>query len=136
MDERPRAQWWQLYVMLPLLVGLFWVEIQIPLTPTENVIAQLGILFLIFAFTQLWLRANRSALTDLDEDGGRWRIRVREIPPVSPRTFDNVEDRTSKYPMLQIPASGLKGVLSNTFEWKAPDDPPAPAVKGTVSRKE
>jgi hypothetical protein len=135
MYERPRAKWWQLYVMLPLLVGLLWLEMQIPLTPTENVIAQIGILFLIFGFVQLWLSANGSALTGLDEDGGRRRSKLYEIPPVFPRTLDDVEDRVSERPMLHIPAAGVKGVLSDTFEWEVPENPPAPSVKGAVSRE-
>lgn len=136
MGERPGARWWQLYVVLPLLVGLLWLEMQIPFTPTEDIIAQLGILCLIFGFTQLWLHANRSALMHLDEQEGKRKIGVDEIPPVSLQTFDEVEEPASERPMLHIPAAGLKGVLSNTFEWEPPEDPAVPRSKGPDLGKE
>ena len=41
-SETKNPKWWQLYVMLPLLVGLFWPEMQAHLTETEHIIAQLG----------------------------------------------------------------------------------------------
>ena len=49
-------------------------------TETEHIIAELGILFLIFGFVQLWLRANRSALMNSDPAEAGWRINLYEIP--------------------------------------------------------
>jgi len=119
--EKKHPKWWQLYVILPLLVGLFWPEMRAALTEPEHVIAEIGILFLIFGFVQVWLRANRSALMNLDEEEGQWRIHVYQIPPTEPRAPDDVEQRTSQRPVFQIPVSEIKGVLSDTFEWEAPE---------------
>src|SRR5512143_3090320 len=115
-SETKNPKWWQLYVMLPLLVGLFWPEMRAPLTETEHAIAQLGILCLIFGFVQLWMRANRSALLHMDAEQGNWRIRVYEILPEQPRAAEDTENHLRTRPLLQIPASGLSGVLSDTFE--------------------
>jgi len=120
-SEKKHPKWWQVYVMLPLLVGLFLPEMQAALTEPEHVIAELGILALIFGFVHLWLRANRSALMNMDEEAGQWRIRVYQIPPTGPRALDDVEQRTSQPRMFQIPVSEIKGVLSDTFEWEAPE---------------
>ena len=138
MSSRSRnPQWWQLYVGLPLLVGLFWPEMQLRLPETENVMAQLGILFLIFGFVQLWLHANRSALMNLDEDEGQRGRRVYEIPPASLRASDDLERRTREHPMLKIPSSGVKGVLSDTFEWDSSEEESRASVKQSIrSRKE
>jgi hypothetical protein len=136
-SKKRHPQWWQLYIGLPLLVGLFWSEMQLPLTPTENIIAQLGILILIFGFVQLWLHANRSALMGLDEEEGKWEFRVYQIPPGSLGTFDDVEVHPMERPLLQIPAGGIKGVLSDTFEWETPEDGSSVyADQRAVSRKE
>ena len=50
-SRKRQPQWWQLYVALTLLTGLFLPETKAALTETEHVIAELGILFLIFAAT-------------------------------------------------------------------------------------
>ena len=135
--EKKHPSWWQLYVMLPVLVGLFWPEEKAALTETEHVIAELGILFLIFGFVQLWLRANRSALLYLDGEEGRWRTNRYEFPAAQLRDLDDHEDGAERRPMFQIPASEIKGVLSDTFEWDAPEDPSSVfADRSAVARKE
>ena len=135
--EKKHPSWWQLYVMLPVLVGLFWPEEKAALTETEHVIAELGILFLIFGFVQLWLRANRSALLYLDGEEGRWRSNRYEFPAAQLRDLDDHEDRAERLPMFQIPASEIKGVLSDTFEWDMSEDPSNVfADRRAVARKE
>lgn len=136
-SKKRHPQWWQLYLGLPLLVGLFWPEMQLALTATENVIAQLGILFLIFGFMQWWMHANRSALMGLDEEEGKWEFRVYQVPPASFRTLDDIELHPKARPLLQIPAAGIKGVLSDTFEWDSSEDESSVFVdQRAVSRKE
>ena len=111
--NKSHAKWWQLYITLPILVGLFAIEMRLPLTNVENIAAQLGILLLIYGFIHLWLRANRRALSGLDEEQGEWRMRVYEIPP-NPQA--SLPERNSDRPLFQFPEAGLKGVLSDTFE--------------------
>ncbi len=135
--KKRNPKWWQVYLGLPLLVGLFWLEMQIPLTDTENVIAQLGILCLIFAFMQVWIRANRSALMHMDDHEGEWRVHLYHIPAEQSGSIAPSEDRRGERPMLHIPASGLKGVLSDTFEWESPEDETSVfADRSAVPRKE
>ena len=135
--KKRNPKWWQVYLSLPLLVGLFWLEMQIPLTDAENVIAQLGIVFLTCGLVELWLRANRSALMDLDEDEGQWGVRLYEIPPMTLRASDDPEPGPRERPILHIPASGVKGVLSDTFEWEGPEEESSVfANQGVISRKE
>jgi hypothetical protein len=136
-SKQRHPKWWQLYIMLPLLVGLFWQEMQAPFTETGHVIAQLGILFLIFGFVQLWMRANRSALMYMDEDEGQWRIHIYQVPPAQVRSLDDAEGRPKERPMFQIPASDLKGALDEPFAWEIPEEEPAVlADHGAAARKE
>ncbi len=110
-----KPQWWQLYVMIPMLLALFLPEMRLPLTSTEHILAQLGILFLIYGFVQVWLRANRRALMGLDEQQGEWQVRVYTIPPAR-------MPAKSEAPLFRLPAAGLKGVLDNTFEMEVPEE--------------
>ena len=135
-QKKRQPKWWQVYIMLPLLVGLFYPEMQLPLTQTEHTVAELGILALIYVCMQLWMRANRSALMQTVDEEGYWRINVFDLPPEP--MHEPVEGVTgTNRPMLQIPAAGLKGVLSDTFEWEAPEDETSVfAHEGAEARKE
>jgi hypothetical protein len=118
-SNKRSPQWWQVYVMLPLLVSLFLLEMRLPLTHTEHIVAQLGILFLIYGFIHLWLRANQSAWNGLGEgfDGprGEWQVKVYEIPPV--RLSASKQDAR---PLIQVPPE-IDGVLSDTFQMGSMD---------------
>ncbi len=118
-----RPAWWQLYVGLPLLSSLFVFEIDLHLDQTDNIVLQLLILGLIFAFMQAWLRANRGALMEMDEHAPERRepygIRVYQFPPAGRVTPTRVT--TAREPLLVIPQGEIKGVLSTTFEMDAED---------------
>lgn len=124
-SESNKPQWWQLYVGLPLLVGLYIPEMRLHLTTTEHIVAQMGILALIYVFLHAWMRGNRRALMGLDERAderlGEWRIMVYEVPSAEPPKADRT--RLAK-PLLQLPEGGVKGVLSTTFERDDCEDEP------------
>lgn len=118
-----RPAWWQLYVGLPLLCSLFVFEIDLHLDQTDNVILQLLILGLIFAFMRAWLRANRGALMEMDENAPERQephgIHVYQCPPAESVTPTRVT--TVREPQLDIPQGEIRGVLSTTFEMDAED---------------
>ncbi len=119
-----RPAWWQLYIGLPLLCSLFVFEIDLHLDQTDNIILQLLILGLIFAFMQAWLRANRGALMETDEHAPErkepYGVRVYEFPSAERVTPARVT--TVRGPLLNIPQLEIKGVLSTTFEMDADTD--------------
>lgn len=118
-----RPAWWQLYVGLPLLCSLFVFEIDLHLDQTDNIILQLLILGLIFAFMRTWLHANRGALMEMDENAPerqeRYGVRVYQFPPAGHVTPARVT--TVGGPLLDIPQGEIKGVLGTTFEMNAED---------------
>jgi hypothetical protein len=123
--------------MLPVLTGLFLPEQKAALTETEHVIAEFGILFLIFGFVQLWLRANRSALMKIDPAEAGWRIRLYEIPVEQLRAFHEPEDAAAPGRTREEPPREIRGVLGDTFEWDFPEeDSSVFATPRAVSRKE
>ena len=114
--KKHKPQWWQLYIMLPVLAGLFALEIKLGLKGAANIGAQLGILFLVYAFVQLWIRANRRALMDLDGERGEWQYKVYEVTTADLVRAREAASRVERRPLLQLPDGELKGVLSTTFE--------------------
>ena len=120
-SNRKRPAWWQLYVGLPLLCSLLVFEIDLHLDQTDNTILQLLILGLIFTFMRAWVRANRGALMEMDENAPERqepiRVRVYQFPPAEHVTPARVT--TLGGPLPDIPHGEIKGVLSTTFEMDA-----------------
>jgi len=64
-------KWWPLLLLVPLVSGLFTVEINIPLTEPEHHFAEVVILVAVYAVIELWLRHNVRAIAHDDAD--KWR---------------------------------------------------------------
>jgi hypothetical protein len=103
------------------MAGLFWPETRAPLTETEHILAEIGIVVLIFGSVQLWLRANRSALMQIDQPEAGWSVKLHEVPEAQLRALHEAEDRVGSRPEPQIPASEIPGVLETAIQTAAPD---------------
>ncbi len=113
-SKRRKPQWWQLYVGLPILTGLFVPETRLQLTGTEHILAQLAILGLIYGFVHWWLQANRAALIDVEQEEGEWQVRVYEIGPHQLRSAD--ERRQLERRGFELATHEIKGVLDTAAE--------------------
>lgn len=107
-----RPRWWQLYPTLPLLLVLFLVERRLRLSAGGHVVAQIGIVLLIYGLIDMWLRANARALSQADRDEIHETIIIGPIPP---RRLSN------RRPMFEFPDTEIKGMLSDTFEMEVID---------------
>lgn len=54
--------WWLLYLSLPLMFGLFWIEFHLTLSETGHWIAELVIFLGVLRYMFLWLRYNAGAI--------------------------------------------------------------------------
>jgi len=108
-----RPKWWQVYLTLPLLIALFALDSRLKLSVRGHQAVQIGIVLIVFGLIHLWVKANARALSEMDRAHyGGW-VRVIKI---SPYQLPGMDDENKKYPMLQLPESEIKGVLSDTFE--------------------
>jgi hypothetical protein len=105
-DIRPK--WWQLYLTFPLIIALFMLDSRLKLSSRGHTIVQIGIVLLVYGLVHLWLRANATALSRMDQNHGT----IAVIQITQSRLPD--EDRANR-PMLQLPDSEIRGVLSDTF---------------------
>jgi hypothetical protein len=96
--KKQGPSWWLLYLSLPMIIGLFLIEMRLSLSDTEHRLAELIILLAVFGSIWLWLRANTGAL--IQEDLESWRaalstdsrlISVRSVKIV--RTDGNLNRR-------------------------------------------
>jgi len=102
-----RPRWWQLYLLFPLLVGLFALESNLKISLPEHQLAQLGILFLVYSLVHLWLKANSKALSASDE-----------LPMTGVTIIQSYNSNRGKgrRPVLQLSDHEINGTLSDTFD--------------------
>lgn len=108
-DARPK--WWQLYLTFPLLIGLFAMDSRLKISILGHQVVQIGILLIVYGLIHLWLKANSSALSRMDQKQYHGTVTVIRIPPS--RLPDINENKSW---MLRSPNSEIKGMLSDTFE--------------------
>ena len=106
-----RPRWWQLYLIFPLLVALFFVDNRLRLSTRGHEAVQISILILVYSLVYLWLKANSRALSRLDQQAYQGTVRIIRIP-WTPDDESDEERRT----ILQLPDSEIKGLLSETVD--------------------
>ena len=113
MKNHSHPKWWQLYLTLPLLIVLFMLDNRLELSVRDHQVVQFGIILLVFGLMHLWLKAKAKALSNMDRVRSSGSVRGIVIRPHQLLAMDNEKNRR---PMLQLPNSEIKGMLSDTFE--------------------
>jgi K+ transporter len=110
-SNTPRPKWWQVYLTFPLLIVLFVLDNHIKLSERGHQVVQIGIVLIVFGLVHLWLKANATALSKMDQNQFHGTTIVIQIPP-----HQLSDTNGNKHPMFQFPNSEIKGTLSDTFE--------------------
>jgi len=106
-----RPKWWQLYLTFPLLIALFVLDARLRISVRAHQAVQISIVLLIYGLVHLWLKANASALSKMDQSQYYRTVTVIRLA-VSQLPDLNADERSK----IELPASEIKGVLSDTFE--------------------
>lgn len=109
-------KWWQLYLSFPLLIALFALDSRLRISTRGHEAVQLGIVMLIYSLIHLWLRANRTALSQGDQQQLITIYRVIEIHP-----SDSPEMGNGSKSILQIPESEIHGLLGDGTDFGITD---------------
>ncbi len=56
-----KVKWWLLYAIIPLSLGLLWLDSQFRLQPLAHRWLEVGIVLVSFGLMALWVRANQGA---------------------------------------------------------------------------
>jgi len=112
----PRPKWWQVYFTLPLLIVLFIFDSRLKLSERGHQVVQIGIVLIVFELVHLWLKANATALSKMDQNQFHGTITVIRIPP-----HQLSDTNGNKPPMFHFSNSEIKGTLSDTFEMETID---------------
>jgi len=107
MSSQNHPKWWQLYFTFPLLVILFAVDSRLKISTRGHQVVQVGIVLIIYAFFYIWMKANRSALSRMDQNQYRETFTVIEILPYQQPESDTIFD---------LPDTEIMGLLNDTYE--------------------
>jgi hypothetical protein len=84
--KKHHPSWWQLYLSLPLMIGIFLIETRQPLTAAGHKMIELFILLIFFGYISLWLKANTGAM--IQEDLDKWHAALGvDSSPISPTSL-------------------------------------------------
>lgn len=126
ISSNNHPKWWQIYLTFPLLIALFVLDHRLETSTRGHEVVQIGIILLVYGLIYGWLKANSRAISRRDRQKYYGRLMVVQIPPAQ-----LPEAKVEKRPILQLPNSGVKGALSNTFEMNFVDADSVPADKAS-----
>jgi len=67
--ERRRPSWWQLWLLLPALGILAFLEARASLSPAGHRVVEVAIVLVVYGLVSVWLRANQARLLRESRDG-------------------------------------------------------------------
>lgn len=111
LSQSTRPRWWQLYLTFPLLIGLFVADARLRISSRGHQTVQIGIILLIYGLIHVWLKANRSALSRMDQNAYGRSFRVIQVPPA-----ELSESAHQKRSILQLSDSEIHGLLSDSMD--------------------
>jgi len=110
-SSNKNPKWWQLYLIFPLLIAMFALDGRLKISTRGHQAVQIGIILFVYELIHLWLKANTRALSQMDQMQPHGTIRVMRVP-----SYQLTELDQDNHPLFQLPATEIKGMLSNTFE--------------------
>ena len=116
LSQNTRPRWWQLYLTFPLLIGLFVMDARLRISNRGHQAVQIGIILMIYGLIHVWLKANRSALSRMDQSAYGRSFRVIQIPPA-----ELSESAHQKRSILQLSDSEIHGLLSEGMDMSYAD---------------
>jgi hypothetical protein len=109
-----RPKWWQLYLALPILIGLFTLENRLKVSVRGHQAVQIGILLLVYGLVHLWLNANAVTLSDHRQTRGT-------VTLISIHPYKLANTIPTQKPMFRLPGPEIKGTLGDTYEMEIID---------------
>jgi len=85
--ERRRPSWWQVWLLLPALGILAFLEARASLSPAGHKVAEVAIILVIYGLVSVWLRANQPGLLretsdTLSQTGAETTISLPSAPGI------------------------------------------------------
>ena len=111
--KKQQPSWWLLYLSLPVMIGLFLIEMRLSLSGAGHRLAEIIIVLVVFGFMWIWVNANTGAI--IHEDLERWRAVSRmDSSSKSPQTVKVVRANGN---LNRRPRHGWKLIFRQLAGW-------------------
>jgi len=97
-NRHPR--WWQLSLLVPLMMGLLLVDSHMRLFPWEHQVIEVGVVLLMYGALACWLWSNQDALEGETKQQGGWQ----RMQPAEWSAVEEAPWPTSSLPTASMPA--------------------------------
>ena len=118
-SKKQHPSWWLLYLSLPMMIGLFLIEMRLSLSDTGHRFAEFIIVLIVFGSMSLWLKANAGAL--IQEDLERWQaMEPKSIPlktdpsPIYPQSVKIIRSNVN---IKHRPRQARESIYSRLAGW-------------------
>lgn len=101
-----RPKWWQIYLLLPLLIGLFLIDFRLNLSDRGHQVLQIGILLFVYWLAHLWMKANQITY---EKKGNTKSSVIITLVPTSRLNGEKLQP-------LFHPNSEVAGIFDDTFQ--------------------
>ena len=101
--ERQRPSWWQLWLLLPALGILAFLEARALLSPAGHRVVEVAIILVVYGLVSIWVRANQARLLRESCDG-LFQTRTTVYLPSVPGIIAGSNDNGHHEPAWYVPA--------------------------------
>jgi hypothetical protein len=102
--ERRRPSWWQLWLLLPALGILAFLEARASLSPAGHGAVEVAIIFIVYGLVSVWLRANRARVLDESRDAlAQTRVETVIYSPSEPGIIAGSNGNGHREPARYVP---------------------------------
>lgn len=85
MLDKSRPQWWQMYLLVPLMIALLVIEGEIQSPLIVHRFLEFGIVLVTFGLMAVWIQGNQAALSNEEAEKQPW---ILEPDPKSELAVD------------------------------------------------
>jgi len=123
LNQEHKPAWWQLYILVPVMLGLILVEQLDPLPGISSEIVDLSVVVLTFGMMLAWMRINSGLIEydGMEKDESLRYLKITLYDPQSDTSNDVGESNLWSPSMLPHPANpipvGRQGEQEDIEQW-------------------
>jgi hypothetical protein len=123
LNKERKPAWWQLYILVPVMLGLILVEQLDPLPGIASEIVDLSVVVLTFGTMLAWMRINSGLIEfeEMEKDESLRYLNITLYDPQSDTSNDLGESNLWTPSMIPHPANpipvGRQGEQEDTEKW-------------------
>lgn len=76
-----RPNWWFIYLCTAFMLGLFWLEVNAPLSETGHKWIEVGLVIILYSLIMAWIKANEVGLINEEREKYMQKVAQNGLDP-------------------------------------------------------